>query len=365
MTWSVGGGKTILDVRHAGVQPAMVIAGTGTAAIEQWPVGVRNETVVDFSTGTPLVTHAPYTGFDLRTSTPFDQLAVGSVVSGAYRGSLVGSGHCHHSRLINRPFDGGQLDMEVTMGTPAMNLAVPSCLYLACATDFSKFIALEYGANSLRLSPYLSGAIQTAHQYTMSFPTALVPGDRLKVSWFLDRFDFYVNGVHRGSYTNPYYRTNFRGASAAASLYPGFGVYSSSGAYSTPIPKIVVSGSTSKPVHAIASGFLNQVAVGATSSWEQVYSMAMVKGGVQATVSLNNAGWTTSTSLSTRQFRVLVGSTVIGTITDQNGGTLTVPNVTLPSSSSYTINVEATSSSPIADNRVVRKNAELRVTQNI
>lgn len=343
MSFNVGG-KVVDAIYVSGDSKTIVMAGNGTTADEEWPIANNLAYTFDFAIPNE-EKRFPISGFDGRTSSA-SQYNPGLVIGGTYR-PLTNPDHTHHVRLINQQFSGHKLIMETVIANQLFSLALPSCLVLSSTLSSDQLLVLDFGSNGVRLYPVSGNTIQT--QYRTEVLTPIATGDRLRVEWVWDWINIYVNDQLIRAIYEPYFSLAFR--SVFGYMYVGVGVYSGpNSVWSTPIGKLTVSGSTTSGLELTAQAHFTRGTVFAASTWSEV-ARIQVNGSGQATVQLVAVAWTSTTSSSTRNWRVKVNGTVVGTITDQNGTNLTVNNVTIPLDA--VITVEGFSNSTQAANRTV------------
>ncbi|ADD80923.1 gp032 [Rhodococcus phage ReqiPepy6] len=334
-------------VYSGGNADTMILAGAGSGVLEQFPYNTNVTMSYDFAN--PLEEKwFPISGFDSRTSINSDYRP-GMVIGGNYI-SQVNADHTHHVRLLNRQMNGNILHVEVVIANQLFSLALPSYLVLASNPYANVALIAEFGNNGVRVFPISGATVQTQYRHEVFTPIAV--GNRLRISWIKDWVTVYVNDVAIESFYEPYYRANFR--NRPGFMYPGIGLYSGpNSVYSTPIGKVTFSGSGSSmatTLEHVAQAYMSHIDI-PLNAWTEVARVYTNLTSGTARVQLLGAMWKTNISTSTRNFRMSLNGTVLGTITDRNGGTLDFPNTNVPANSVLT--AEAFTNSSTAVNRVV------------
>ncbi|ADD81031.1 gp033 [Rhodococcus phage ReqiPoco6] len=343
----VNSGTNPSAVYVGGNADVLILAGSGSNVQEEFPFVYNLSLSYDFAN--PLEEKwFPISGFDGRTSNA-STFMPGIVIGGTYR-SQVNADHTHHIRLLNRQMNGNVFNVETTIANPLFSLALPSYLVLASNPYGNVALVAEFGNNGVRVFPISGASVQATYRHEVF--TTIAVGDKLRISWIKDWVTVYVNDVKIESFYEPYYRANFR--NRPGFMYPGIGIYSGpNSVWSTPIGKVTFSGSGSSSGTAlenVAQVYMSHIEI-PVNTWVEVGRVNTNLAGGSTTVQLVGALWNTNISTSTRNFRVLVNGTVIGTVTDRNGGSLNLTNVSVPSNS--TVTVEAYANSATNTNRVI------------
>lgn len=323
------GGVPISDVRVAGGAKArMMIAGTGSDVVELWPY--KDYQVVDLLFGIPQDLGAiPIGVFDGRTHVDSQKFTVNS--SGGNLTALVNNVDTYHTRLVNRKFNGHHMVMQFSVGNPVESIAKPSAIILGSSLDGSRTVGVAIGNNGVRLYHL----INTTYLFDKVVATTITPFDVIKVIRIDDNVRVFVNGTkvldETSQFFDSYLRTN-----GFDFWYPGFSVYSgASNATSTSLKPITIRGTTDQPELLLSTEQLRCVQI-AQSTYVEVARGYVAKGGL-CKFTLDNVRFKNNTTFSNREFWIKLNGADIGSIIAQNGGSVTVNNITVPDNSIITV----------------------------
>lgn len=332
MSFNVG--SKDVDAVYVSGQQAIVMAGNGVGAFEEWPV--PNQVNMTFNWIYPEeIKWAPLSTYDARTSTSSERNP--SVASGGVYKGVINSQATYHNRLVNRQFTGYQMVMEAVVANPLSLITAPSSLILASDATGGQTLSLEYGRDGVRLVSVLGGMILNTYFTTT---VTLAVGSVLRVEWLWDWVRVSVNGVVIKTISSDEFRSTYR---AEGFRYPGFGTFAGPGSVlSTGASAISISGSTTGGLEVRAEESLKRIAIPVNTLTEVCRTTVNVAG--TATVSLLGVAWSAPTSFSDRSFTVRVNGTKIGAISDQNGSSMTVTNVSIPADAIITVDGYSTSS---------------------
>lgn len=322
-------------------QAKRVMVGTGSSAVEVWP-GIEDvEYIFNFPNQDELK-WAPITGFDGRTASN-SKMAPGFIFNDMF---VAGDNPApsYHVRLVDRQVNLNTLRFDVVLGDAVSSREHPSFMILASNINFTQMLIAEFGSEGVALRTVINGVAGTPSVKDI----ALSSGDTLGISWSRpsgDRVYTYRNGASTGSFVFSA-ATDF--VNANGRMYPGFGLYSTQGKWSTRLQSVKIKGKSSYRTVLAASEFLARVSV-PNAVWTKVAESKIHTGGT-TNVYLVGASWAQASSLGDRFFRILVNGTQIG-ITPDEGGNLSLSNVNLPPESVVT--VWAIANTTTATHRVV------------
>lgn len=326
----VGSGNTpISDVRvAAGAKARMMIAGTGSDIVEVWPY--PNYQMVDLLFGIPQDLGATPIGvFDGRTHVDSQKFTVNS--SGGNLTALVNNLDTYHTRLVNRKFNGHHMTMEFAVGNPVESLARPSAIILASSLDGQRTVGVAVGNNGIRLY-HLTG---TTFLFDKIVARAITPFDVIKVVRIDDNVRVFVNGTEVLNETSQFF-DSWNRANLTDFWYPGFSVYSgASNATSTSLKPIGIRGTTDQPELLLSTEQLRCVQI-VQSTYVEVARGYVAKGGL-CKFTLDNVRFKNNTTFSNREFWIKLNGVDKGSIIAQNGGSVTVNNITVPDNSIITV----------------------------
>lgn len=320
--------KNVLVGRgSSAAQAKRVMVGTGSSAVEVWPSVEDVQYIFNFPNQDELK-RAPITGFDGRTASN-SKMAPGFIYNDMF---VAGDNPAtsYHVRLVDRQVNLGTLKFDVVLGDAVSSKEHPSFVVLASNIDFTQMLIAEFGSEGVALRTVINGVAGTPSVRDFT----LAQGDTLGISWTRpsdDRAYMSRNGSSAGSVVVPA-ATDF--VNSNGRMYPGFGVYSTNGKWSTRLQSVKITGKSSYRTVLAASEFLARVSV-PNAVWTKVAESKIHTGGT-TNVYLVGASWSQSSSVGDRFFRILVNGTQIG-ITPDEGGNLSLSNVNLPPESVVTV----------------------------
>ena len=335
----------ISDVRvAAGAKARMMVAGTGSDIVEIWPY--PNYQLVDLLFGIPQdLGAAPIGVFDGRTHVDSQKFTVNS--SGGNLTALVNNLDTYHTRLVNRKFNGHHMTMQFAVGNPVESLARPSAIILASSLDGQRTVGVAVGNNGIRLY-HLNG---TSFLFDKIVARTIAPFDDIKVVRIDDNVRVLVNGTEVLNETSQFF-DSWNRANLTDFWYPGFSFYAGAGsATSTSLKPIGLRGTTDQPELLLSTEQLRCVEI-VRNTYVEVARGYVAKGGL-CKFTLDNVRFKNDTSFSTREFWMKLNGVDKASVTAQNGGSVTVNNITVPDNSIIT--VTGYSSGTNASDRVVQR----------
>ena len=338
-------GIPISDIRvSGGAKARMMIAGIGSEAIEVWPY--PNYQTVDLLFGIPQDLGAiPIGVFDGRTHVDSQKYTVSS--SGGSLTTLVNNVDTYHMRLVNRKFNGHHMTMQFSVGNPVESLARPSAVILAASLDGQRSVGVAIGNNGVRLY-HLNG---TSFLFDKVVAATIQPFDDIKVIRLDDNVKVFINGIKILDETSQFF-DSWNRANLTDFWYPGFSVYAGAGANtSTSLKPIGLHGTTDQPELLISTEQLRRIEI-AKDTWVEVARGYVAKGGL-CKFTLDSVRFKNDTTFSTRKFYMWLNGVDKASVLAQNGGSVTVNNITVPDNSIIT--VTAYSSGNNAPDRVVER----------
>lgn len=336
----------ISDIRVAGGAKArMMIAGTGSDVVEVWPY--PNYQVVDLLFGIPQDLGAvPIGVFDGRTHVDSQKYTVNS--SGGNLTTLVNNVDTYHTRLVNRKFNGHHMTMEFSVGNPVESLARPSAIILASSLDGQRTVGVAVGNNGVRLY-HLNG---TSFLFDKIAALAIAPFAVIKVVRIDDNVQVFVNGTQVLNETSQFF-DSWNRANLTDFWYPGFSVYAGAGSVtSTSLKPIAIRGTTDQPELLLSTEQLRCNVELPRNTWVEVARGYVAKGGL-CKFTLDSVRFKNDTAFSTREFYMKLNNVDKASVTNQNGGSVTVNNITVPDNSIIT--VTAYSGASNAQDRFVQR----------
>ena len=339
-------GIPISDIRvSGGAKARMMIAGIGSEAIEVWPY--PNYQTVDLLFGIPQDLGAiPIGVFDGRTHVDSQKYTVSS--SGGSLTTLVNNVDTYHMRLVNRKFNGHHMTMQFSVGNPVESLARPSAVILAASLDGQRSVGVAIGNNGVRLY-HLNG---TSFLFDKVVAATIQPFDDIKVIRLDDNVKVFINGIKILDETSQFF-DSWNRANLTDFWYPGFSVYAGAGANtSTSLKPIGLHGTTDQPELLISTEQLRCNFELAKDTWVEVARGYVAKGGL-CKFTLDSVRFKNDTTFSTRKFYMWLNGVDKASVLAQNGGSVTVNNITVPDNSIIT--VTAYSSGNNAPDRVVER----------
>lgn len=329
--------NVLVGLGSSAKQAKRVMVGTGSSAVEVWP-GVY-DIAMDFNfPNIDELKWAPITGFDSRTSSS-SELAPAFI----FNDMLVAgdnSDPTYYTRLVDQEIDQLPLKFVVTLGDVLNTVARPSYVILSANLIMTHMIIAEFGSDGFRVFSIVNGVTEpsTPYRYTQTYS----PGDRLEITLTADKVSVGKVGGSVTAFLNAPMVTSVR--SGPGRMYFGFGVYSTSGQWSTRIQRIQITGKTTQKRVLVASEHLAKITIPA-NTWTEVARSTIPTGGI-APAYLVGASWPQASSNQDRFFRLKVNGSVRGTTPDE-GSSLSLNGLTFSDNSVVTIEAfaETTNSS--------------------
>lgn len=306
-------------IKVAGVDAKRVMVGTGQTAVEAWPG--TYDVNMDFSfVSQNQLKWAPITGFDSRTSSS-SELTPGFVFNDMF---VPGDNDyaTYNTRLVDQEVDLLPLTFLVTLGDGLNTVARPSYVVLSSNLTMTHMLVAEFGSDGFKVFAITNGTTypSTPYRYNQTYS----PGDQLIIELRSDRVSVGKVGGSQTGYVNSTMIETVR--TGLGRLLFGFGVYSTSGQWSSRIQRIQITGKTTQKRVLAASEALARITI-PQDTWVDVAVSTIPTGGV-ATIRLGGAKWSQASSSNDRMFRIVVDGIVKATTLDE-GGALTLSAVTL------------------------------------
>lgn len=319
--------NVLVGLGSSAAQAKRVMVGTGSSAVEVWP-GVYDINMDFTFANQDQLKWAPVTGFDARTNSS-SSLAPGFVFNDMF---VAGDNAdpTYYTRLVDQEIDILPLKFVVTLGDVLNDITRPSWVVLAANLTLTHMLIAEFANNGFRIFSIANGVMSPSNGY--SYNQTYAPGDQLEISLLSDRVNVGKIGGSSTGFVSPTMINAVR--SGPGRMYFGFGVYSTSGRWSSRIQRIQITGKTTMKRVLVASEALAKITVPA-NTWTEVARSTIPTGGT-APVNLIGASWPQATSTQDRFFRVKVDGFHMGTTADE-GGSLSFPGLTLFDNSIVTV----------------------------
>lgn len=298
-------------IKAAGVDAKRVMVGTGQTAVEAWPGTYDISMDFNFPTQDQLK-WAPITGFDSRTSSS-SKLVPGFVFNDMF---VAGDNSyaTYNTRLVDHEADLLPLKFIVTLGDGLNTVARPSYVILAANPSLTHMLVAEFGSDGFRVFSLVNGSMYpgTPYRYNQTYSS----GDQLIIELSSDRVSVGKVGGSQTGYVSPTMIEQVR--TGAGRMFFGFGVYSTSGQWSTRIQRIEITGKTTQKRVLAASEALARITV-PQNTWVDVAYSTIPTGGT-APIRLTGAKWGQASSSGDRKFRIVVDGLIKATTADEGGG---------------------------------------------
>lgn len=273
---------------------------------------------------------APVTQFDMRTS-----VSAPRAPAWTFNDMLVAPDSAHPSylgHLVNRQCD-GDISFLVTTGDIMNTRARPSSVIIKSSIDQTQKIVADFGSDGILIQMVVNDGVVPLATYSRTIST----GQSLEFNL--------VSGIlqtrHQGTLVGSLDLTSY---DTTGWNFFGFGVFSTSGQWSTRIQRIQISGATSFNEVPYASASARRLTL-ARETWVEIASVLI---NTSRTFSIQGSCIWGSTSTANRQTRILVG-----------GSPLVAGSATSVYATSYTVGadqwvvLQALSSSSTTAQRVV------------
>lgn len=324
--------KNVLVGRgSSAVQAKRVLVGNGSSAVEVWP-GVYDVNMDFTFANQDELKWAPVTGFDSRTSSE-SPLAPAFV----FNDMLVAGNNpdpTYYTRLVDQEIDILPLRFVVTLGDALNTLSRPSYVVLAANLTMTHMLIAEFGSDGFRVFSLTYGTMYPSSGY--KYDKTYAAGDQLEIILSADRVQVGKVGGPATIFMSGTMVTNVR--SGPGRMYFGFGLYSTSGQWSTRLQRVQIIGKTTQKRVLVASEALANITI-SSKTWTEVARSTIPTGGVTQ-ISLIGASWDQASSNGDRLFRIKVDGVIIATTADE-GSSLTVSNRTLVDNSVVTVEAYA------------------------
>lgn len=261
---------------------------------------------------------APLSSFDQRTHASSQRRTAWSFNNMLVMGD--NSQPSYEGRLLNREIDQEGCEWTITFGDAMNTRANPTSIIVASTINQSDKLVVDFGrdgAEAYRLNGTTKTSLGTRNR-------TLASGHVVKVILEANQITLHHNGSLWAYFDITSVINNFRGV--PEKNYMGFGMYSTSGNWSSRVARIQISGSTTfdEVLKARTDLWRHQVP---RATWTRVGELHYNRAHPGAVVRLLGARWSQASSNGDRMFRVLKGNTVIGTTLDEGGTITTITDI--------------------------------------